>query len=127
MLFTPGPHPVEECAVHLAAATGGAPGALVTELLADPAALHQRIRRAVVDRAPDIGALIAVDQFEEVFTLCRDREERDAFVALLIAATRRRPAGPGWYSASAPTSTATACRTPGWSKRCATRRSRSDR
>ncbi|MGW4687306.1 nSTAND1 domain-containing NTPase [Streptomyces sp. NPDC004244] len=87
MLFTPGPHPVEECAIHLAAATGEAPGALVTELLDDPAALHLRIRRAVVDRAPDIDALVVVDQFEEVFTLCRDREERDAFIALLIAAT----------------------------------------
>ncbi|MFI8500149.1 hypothetical protein ACIGFK_16835 [Streptomyces sp. NPDC085524] len=87
MLFTPGPHPVEECAVQLAAATGEAPGALVAELLDDPAALHLRIRQLVVDRAPDVDALIVVDQFEEVFTLCADREERDAFVTLLVAAT----------------------------------------
>ncbi|MFJ8106489.1 hypothetical protein [Streptomyces sp. NPDC096132] len=87
MLFTPGPHPVEECAVRLAAATGEAPGALLTELRDDPGALHLRIRQATIDRAPDIDTLIVADQFEEVFTLCRDRDERDAFIALLIAAT----------------------------------------
>ncbi|MEV7440698.1 hypothetical protein AB0O22_06030 [Streptomyces sp. NPDC091204] len=86
MLFTPRPHPVEECAIHLAAATGEAPGALVTELLDDPLALHLRIRQAMVDRAPDVDTLIVVDQFEEVFTLCADRDERDAFIAMLLAA-----------------------------------------
>ncbi|MEU7726806.1 hypothetical protein AB0B78_16410 [Streptomyces sp. NPDC040724] len=86
MLFTPGPHPVEECAIHLAAATGEAPGALVTELLDDPLALHLRIRQAMFDRTPDVDTLIVVDQFEEVFTLCGDRDERGAFIALLLAA-----------------------------------------
>ncbi|MGW3207570.1 nSTAND1 domain-containing NTPase [Streptomyces sp. NPDC001135] len=87
LLFTPGPHPVEECAIRLAAATGEAPGALLTELRDDPAALHLRIRQATTGRTPDIDTLIVADQFEEVFTLCRDRDERDAFVAMLIAAT----------------------------------------
>ncbi|WP_327252428.1 nSTAND1 domain-containing NTPase [Streptomyces sp. NBC_01244] len=87
MLFTPGSHPVEECAVHLAAETGVAPGSLVAELLGDPVALHLRIRQTVIDRAPDVDVLIVVDQFEEVFTLCGDRDERDAFIAMLIAAT----------------------------------------
>ncbi|WP_406116643.1 hypothetical protein OG572_00320 [Streptomyces virginiae] len=86
ILFTPGPHPVEECAIHLAAATGEAPGALVTELLDDPAALHLRIRQAMIDHAPDTDTLIVVDQFEEVFTLCGDRDERSAFLTMLIAA-----------------------------------------
>lgn len=87
MLFTPGPHPVEECAIRLAATTGEAPGALMTELRDDPATLHLRIRQALIDRAPDIDTLIVADQFEEVFTHCRDRDEREAFIALLIAAT----------------------------------------
>ncbi|MFF4424663.1 hypothetical protein ACFY04_28470 [Streptomyces sp. NPDC001549] len=86
MLFTPGPHPVEECAIHLAAATGEAPGTLVTELLDDPAALHLRIRQTMLDHTPDTDTLIVVDQFEEVFTLCADRDERGAFIALLTAA-----------------------------------------
>ncbi|MEV7523509.1 hypothetical protein [Streptomyces sp. NPDC091371] len=87
MLFTPGPHPVEECAVHLAGTAGESPGALVTELLGDPVTLHLRIRQAMVDRAPDVDTLIVVDQFEEIFTLCRDQDERDAFIGMLIAAT----------------------------------------
>ncbi|WP_405834200.1 hypothetical protein [Streptomyces sp. NBC_00105] len=86
MLFTPGPHPVEECAIHLAAPTGEAPGALVTELLDEPLALHLRIRQAMLDRTPDVDTLIVVDQFEEVFTLCGDRDERGAFIAMLLEA-----------------------------------------
>ncbi|MFE6840193.1 WD40 repeat domain-containing protein, partial [Streptomyces sp. NPDC057705] len=86
MLFTPGPRPVEECAIHLAAPTGEAPGALVTELLDEPLALHLRIRQAMLDRTPDVDTLIVVDQFEEVFTLCRDRDERGAFIAMLLEA-----------------------------------------
>uniref|UniRef100_A0AAU2UXA6 Novel STAND NTPase 1 domain-containing protein n=1 Tax=Streptomyces sp. NBC_00003 TaxID=2903608 RepID=A0AAU2UXA6_9ACTN len=87
MLFTPGPHPVEECAIQLAAATGEAPGTLMTELLGDPMALHLRIRQTLTDRAPDVDALIVADQFEEVFTLCRDRDEREAFITMLTVAT----------------------------------------
>ncbi|MEV6682841.1 helix-turn-helix domain-containing protein [Streptomyces erythrochromogenes] len=112
ILFTPGPHPVEECAVHLAAATGQAPGPLLTELRNDPATLHLRVRQAALGHPPatsagnsngtgtgvgsstgtgtgsstDADILIVVDQFEEVFTLCRDQDERDAFIALLITA-----------------------------------------
>ncbi|MFG2484922.1 hypothetical protein ACGFSI_19465 [Streptomyces virginiae] len=86
ILFTPGPHPVEECAIHLATATGEAPGALKTELLDDPTALHLRIRQTMIDHAPDTDTLIVVDQFEEIFTLCADHDERNAFLTLLIAA-----------------------------------------
>ncbi|MFJ5304864.1 WD40 repeat domain-containing protein [Streptomyces sp. NPDC088350] len=60
---------------------------LPTELRDDPEALHLRLRQAAVDRAPDIDTLIVADQFEEVFALCRDRDERDAFIDLLTAAT----------------------------------------
>ncbi|MFB7265836.1 hypothetical protein ACFCXH_27395 [Streptomyces nojiriensis] len=86
MLFTPGPHPMEECAIHLAAATGEAPGTLAAELPDDPAALHLRIRQAMIDHPPDTDTLIVVDQFEEVFTLCGDQGRRGAFIAMLTAA-----------------------------------------
>ncbi|MBX7466144.1 hypothetical protein K1Y80_08585 [Streptomyces sp. MAG02] len=87
MLFTPGPRPLEECAIRLAATTGEGPGTLLGELRADPGALHLRIRQSVADRPPDVDTLIVVDQFEEVFTLCRDDGERDAFIAMLATAT----------------------------------------
>ncbi|MFB4262041.1 hypothetical protein [Nonomuraea sp. GTA35] len=39
------------------------------------------------DRLP-AGALIVVDQFEEVFTLCQDQRERERFIDLLLDARR---------------------------------------
>ena len=67
-------------------------------------------RRAAPRRAPDarccaaatVGAapgeravLIAVDQFEEVFTLCRDEAERAAFIDALVAAAGDRRTASG--------------------------------
>ncbi|WP_405812749.1 MULTISPECIES: hypothetical protein [unclassified Streptomyces] len=86
LLFTPGPHPVQEHAIHLAAATGEAPGPLLGELRDDPMALHLRIRKAMIGHPPDADTLIVVDQFEETFTLCGDQDERDAFITMLITA-----------------------------------------
>ena len=37
--------------------------------------------------------LVAVDQFEEIFTVCHDEAERAAFVDALLAAARSRSAG----------------------------------
>ncbi|WP_037271201.1 helix-turn-helix domain-containing protein [Kibdelosporangium aridum] len=81
VLFTPGPHPVEETAVHIARLAGTAPGQLYTDLRTDVQNLHRAIRMAV-----DEDVLIVVDQFEETFTLCRDEAERTRFIELLIAA-----------------------------------------
>ncbi|ALG09489.1 helix-turn-helix domain-containing protein [Kibdelosporangium phytohabitans] len=80
-LFTPGPHPVEECAVQVARLSGTAPGQVHADLLADVGNLRRAVRLAGDDEV-----LIVVDQFEETFTLCRDQAERDRFIALLVAA-----------------------------------------
>ncbi|AHH96694.1 hypothetical protein [Kutzneria albida] len=83
VLFTPGPRPVEECAVRMSGLTGRSPAALAEELTADPAALHLWAREVVAEQ----DLLLVVDQFEEVFTLCRDPAERARFIeALLLAA-----------------------------------------
>ncbi|TYB70219.1 hypothetical protein FXF51_03910 [Nonomuraea sp. PA05] len=37
----------------------------------------------------DAGPLVVVDQFEEVFTLCQDRREREQFIDLLLGARSR--------------------------------------
>nr|WP_042179802.1 helix-turn-helix domain-containing protein [Kibdelosporangium sp. MJ126-NF4]CEL14036.1 High-affnity carbon uptake protein Hat/HatR [Kibdelosporangium sp. MJ126-NF4]CTQ88402.1 High-affnity carbon uptake protein Hat/HatR [Kibdelosporangium sp. MJ126-NF4] len=81
VLFTPGPHPVEECAVHLARLTGTVPGQAHADLMADDRNLHRAVRMAA-----DEDVLVVVDQFEEAFTLCRDQAERDRFIALLVTA-----------------------------------------
>src|SRR5262249_21369189 len=41
---------------------------------------------ALQDRPPAARLLLVVDQFEEVFTLCRDEEARRAFLATLLHA-----------------------------------------
>jgi transcriptional regulator with XRE-family HTH domain/KaiC/GvpD/RAD55 family RecA-like ATPase len=86
LVFTPGARPLEECAIQLAALTGGTPGPVHAELVADRRGLHRMVRQALADR-PDASELVlVVDQFEEVFTLCRDRAERARFIDALITA-----------------------------------------
>jgi WD40 repeat protein len=87
ILFTPGRHPIEECAVRLATFLGESPSVLRREFTADPADLRLRIRQALADRGDDADLLLVVDQFEEVFTLCPDRAEQDAFIDALLAAS----------------------------------------
>lgn len=83
VVFTPGPHPIEECAVRLAALAGWSAPRLRDELAADPANLDLRVRQA----AADGELLLIIDQFEEVFTACVDEAERQTFLAALTHAT----------------------------------------
>ncbi|MGW6933186.1 nSTAND1 domain-containing NTPase [Lentzea sp. NPDC054927] len=78
LIFTPGVHPLDECAVRLAQATGESAVAFRSEL-ADPAAL------GLLARQHDL--VLVIDQFEEVFTLCGP-EQRDWFVQALVSAPR---------------------------------------
>lgn len=82
VLMTPGRHPLEEIAVQLAALSGESVVAVRGELLADVENLHLRVRQI----AADGDLLLVVDQFEEVFTLCQDADERERFIAALLHA-----------------------------------------
>jgi WD40 repeat protein len=86
VVLTPGAHPVEEFAVRLAAHLGESAAVLRTELAADPANLHLRIRQAMTD--DDDELVLVVDQFEEVFTLCADPDERTWLIDALVTAAR---------------------------------------
>jgi WD40 repeat protein len=86
VLFTPGPHPVEECAIHLASVADYTPGQLVAELTADPHNLHRVIRQVLAGQPDGAELAVIVDQFEEVFTLCRSDTERGHFIDMLITA-----------------------------------------
>ena len=88
VLLTPGAHPLEECAIALARATGGTPGPIRAELAADPRGLHRTVRQALGAEPGGPGLLLVVDQFEEVFTLCRDPDERAGFIGALLTAAR---------------------------------------
>ncbi|WP_433263069.1 helix-turn-helix domain-containing protein [Actinosynnema sp. CS-041913] len=84
VVLTPGARPVEELAVHVAAFTGKPAGGLAAEFAAYPENLHLRVRQQLVGTDDDL--LLVVDQFEEVFTLCRDDARRNAFIAALTTA-----------------------------------------
>jgi WD40 repeat protein len=88
-LLTPTAHPLEALAAAVAADASSAQVAgLVDDMRGDPRSLAVALRRqAGAGRSRERGrVLIAVDQLEEVFTLCRDETERAAFLANLIHA-----------------------------------------
>jgi WD domain, G-beta repeat len=92
LVFTPGPHPLEECAVRLAARAGTAAEQVRSALTADPRTFHRMVRQILAAQQEAGSAadelLVVVDQFEEVFTVCRDARERERFVAALVHAAQ---------------------------------------
>jgi WD40 repeat protein len=89
----PGAQPLESLAVALAGAArlGDSPSAvrdLIRDLGTDPRMLHLTTRLSLRDATADRRLVVLVDQFEEIFTLCPDEEQRKAIIAnLLHAAT----------------------------------------
>ncbi len=87
-ILTPTARPLESLAVSLTRDTESVSAAatLMDDLATDPRSLHLYIRRLLSGgSAPHL--LLVIDQFEELFTACKDEVERKAFVDnLLIAA-----------------------------------------
>ncbi|SMC94737.1 FOG: WD40 repeat [Lentzea albidocapillata] len=81
LLFTPGPHPIERCSVLLASKLGVTAGAVMDEWR-DDRGLHRLVSQ--VSTGEEI--VLVVDQFEEVFTLCDDEDERARFITALAVA-----------------------------------------
>lgn len=63
--------------------------AALDRLPEDPAAVHAAACAILAGRPAGEQLLVVVDQFEEVFTLCRNDDARRMFVANLLEATRR--------------------------------------
>ncbi len=85
-IMTPGAHPLSELAAKLAAVGSTSPTALLGDLEEDPRTLDLTVRESLGDEGPSTRVVVVVDQFEELFTLCRDREERQRFVDALLHA-----------------------------------------
>ena len=94
-VLTPTAHPLEALATSLLASNVGGVGAqrvaLLDELSRDPHGLRRFLGHR---EQPAKNVLLVVDQFEEVFTLCNDSFEREAFVENLLGASDG-PDGPG--------------------------------
>jgi energy-coupling factor transporter ATP-binding protein EcfA2 len=81
VVCTPGAAPIEKCSALIAPLLGNTP----EEMTADWRADESGLRRATLRRTADL--VIVVDQFEEVFTLCSDEDERSRFITGLLTAT----------------------------------------
>lgn len=88
VLISPGRHPLRECAAQLAVGLGRDPAELAAELAADPGRLGPLLSGLVGSGPSQDQCLLVVDQFEEVFSLCDDASERDAFVRALLSAAQ---------------------------------------
>jgi WD40 repeat protein/DNA-binding SARP family transcriptional activator len=92
-VITPTAHPLEALATSLTREGGpvSTTASLIDDLAADPRSLHLYARRMThIRNAPRL--LLVVDQFEELFTLCRSESERGAFIEnLLLAAGVEMP------------------------------------
>ena len=94
-LITPTSHPVEALAADLTRDSESvtATATLIDDMFRDARSLHLAARR-VVSRASTSWLLLIVDQFEELFTLCKNEDERRAFVDNLMAAVEPDVDGP---------------------------------
>ena len=81
MLTTPTDRPLDALSDQVAKLSERDVRQLRAELREDPATADVTIRAAL---PPGARALLVVDQFEEIFTLCDDPEERAAFVDALV-------------------------------------------
>lgn len=82
--MTPGSHPVDALDGALAGIAVGAARSTASAIAADPDGIERAVRDALPD--PDGVVLLVIDQLEELFTVCSDADERDAFAAALAAA-----------------------------------------
>jgi Novel STAND NTPase 1/Bacterial transcriptional activator domain/WD domain, G-beta repeat len=93
-ILTPTPHPLTALATSLTrdAESVTATATLLDDLAREPRSLYLHTFRRATAGHPHL--LLVVDQFEELFTLCRDEFEREAFVDNLLAAVAPDGGGP---------------------------------
>ncbi len=86
-VLTPTARPLENLAAELTGGHGPIAGiaGLIDDLTREPRSLHLYARRQAKEgNVPRL--LLVVDQFEELFALCRSEDERGAFIANLLTA-----------------------------------------
>ncbi len=94
-VLTPTAHPLEALAIALYQEAGSisAITGITEEMARDPRVLGLQIRR-YLSQQDKKHLLLVIDQFEEIFTLCRSADEREAFINSLLAAIDPQDAQP---------------------------------
>ncbi len=83
MVFTPTAHPLDALATQIAALTDADPATLVGELAAGSQRCVEVLRGHLGRKNSGARVVVIVDQFEELFTLCSDDQQRRTFIKLL--------------------------------------------
>ncbi|UUU29547.1 helix-turn-helix domain-containing protein [Streptomyces sp. CA-210063] len=99
VMFTPTSRPLDELLERTAKTLGSDLGITVDEVRENPEALLDAVRTRSDDPPTPAGdrlpppprPVLIVDQFEELFTLCTDEDERRSFVRVLSALATPRP------------------------------------
>ncbi len=86
LVLRPGAHPLEELALRVSLLRGIEASALHEALQTRPQALYLAVRQALAEEPQGVRLLLVVDQFEEIFALCRNATERRAFIDALLHA-----------------------------------------
>jgi WD40 repeat protein/serine/threonine protein kinase/DNA-binding XRE family transcriptional regulator len=81
----PGAHPLEELEAALLRVAVNPPASLIEQFQQDNRGLIRAVRRSLPDN-PSIELVLVIDQFEEVFTLLQNENERILFLGLLVSA-----------------------------------------
>lgn len=85
LAMTPGSHPIAELAAQLSTVTGTSPVTLLHDLESDVRSLDIAVRQLAAG-SDDRRVVLVLDQLEELFTMCHERQHRDRFVELLLYA-----------------------------------------
>jgi len=95
-ILTPTTRPLEALAAALTRdeLSVQATTALINDLDVDQRAVHQQVGKLLAERPTSKQLLLIVDQFEEIFTLCKDEHERRMFIDNLLYASAESTAGP---------------------------------
>lgn len=87
-VLTPGPRPLEQLALRAAVELQVSPTSMLTDLRANPRSFDLAVRGVMLDEPEDARLVLIVDQLEEIFTLCRDNEDRAQFIEALVGGLR---------------------------------------
>lgn len=86
-VFTPGAHPLTSLAAQLLRLyQQDAMQKTLDQMMDDARSLHLAVSLAMAERPAGERVVWVIDQFEEVFTLCRDGREREQFFSNLLYA-----------------------------------------
>ena len=89
-IFRPGPHPLENLAVALSTTTNETTSRnlarMMDELAGDQRTVHLTVRLALRQARSEQRFVLLVDQFEEIFALCRDESQCRALIDNLLYA-----------------------------------------